>query len=82
MDGVTQQNAAMVEEATAAARSLSTEADKLSRLVRRFKVANGHPVPPAVHQLRQRVTTAGRTIATSASARHAGKAALTVVQDG
>jgi methyl-accepting chemotaxis protein len=82
MDGVTQQNAAMVEEATAAARSLSTEADELLRQVRRFKVANGRSVAPAVHELQQRAATAGRVIATSASARHAGKAALTVVQDG
>lgn len=82
MDGVTQQNAAMVEEATAAARSLSTEADELSRQVRRFKVANGRPVAAAVHELQQRSATAGQAIATSASARHPGKAALTVVQDG
>ncbi|MEG8039153.1 methyl-accepting chemotaxis protein [Sphingomonas sp. LR60] len=38
MDGVTQQNAAMVEQATAAARSLASEADELSRQVSRFAV--------------------------------------------
>jgi len=38
MDKVTQQNAAMVEESTAAARSLANEADELSRLVTRFKM--------------------------------------------
>lgn len=38
MDGVTQQNAAMVEQATAAARSLASEADELSRHVSRFVV--------------------------------------------
>ncbi|MDR6788721.1 methyl-accepting chemotaxis protein [Sphingomonas sp. BE138] len=38
MDNVTQQNAAMVEEATAAARSLASEADALSRQVSRFTV--------------------------------------------
>ncbi|TFI59610.1 methyl-accepting chemotaxis protein [Sphingomonas parva] len=36
MDKVTQQNAAMVEESTAAARSLSDEANGLARLVGRF----------------------------------------------
>ena len=38
LDQVTQQNAAMVEESTAAARSLASEADELSRLVARFKM--------------------------------------------
>ncbi|KQM22923.1 hypothetical protein ASE50_01435 [Sphingomonas sp. Leaf5] len=39
MDAVTQQNAAMVEEATAAARSLASEAEALTRHVARFSVA-------------------------------------------
>ncbi|MBN8606401.1 MAG: methyl-accepting chemotaxis protein [Caulobacterales bacterium] len=38
MDQVTQQNAAMVEETTAASRSLADEADDLGRLVGQFKV--------------------------------------------
>ncbi|SNS29554.1 methyl-accepting chemotaxis protein [Sphingomonas laterariae] len=38
MDKMTQQNAAMVEESTAAARSLASEADQLAALVQRFKV--------------------------------------------
>jgi len=38
MDGVTQQNAAMVEEATAAARNLASEADTLTREVARFRL--------------------------------------------
>jgi methyl-accepting chemotaxis protein len=37
MDQVTQQNAAMVEQSTAAAHSLRQEAEELSRLVSRFK---------------------------------------------
>ena len=70
MDGVTQQNAAMVEQATAAARSLAVEADALAREIARFRVANqpGHapaPVQP-VHQMQQRVAAAGRRIAQSA----------------
>jgi methyl-accepting chemotaxis protein len=38
MDSMTQQNAAMVKEATAAARSLATEADELTTLVARFRL--------------------------------------------
>ena len=38
MDQVTQQNAAMVEEATAAAENLKGEAHKLATLVRRFRI--------------------------------------------
>lgn len=41
MDTMTQQNAAMVEEATAAARSLASEADRLASLVGRFRL-EGH----------------------------------------
>ena len=38
MDQVTQQNAAMVEQSTAASHSLSQEAEELRRLIARFKV--------------------------------------------
>ncbi|MEO6376506.1 MAG: methyl-accepting chemotaxis protein [Caulobacteraceae bacterium] len=38
MDQVTQQNAAMVEESTAASHALASEADELGRLVSRFRV--------------------------------------------
>ncbi len=41
MDQVTQQNAAMVEEATAAASSLKSEAVQLTQLVGRFDIGNG-----------------------------------------
>ena len=44
MDGVTQQNAAMVEEATAASRSLADEADRLARDISRFELAAESPV--------------------------------------
>jgi methyl-accepting chemotaxis protein len=40
MDGVTQKNAAMVEQATAAARSLAGEADELTRQVARFETGS------------------------------------------
>jgi methyl-accepting chemotaxis protein len=39
MDQVTQQNAAMVEETTAASRALADESDDLARLVRQFTVS-------------------------------------------
>lgn len=41
LDQVTQQNAAMVEEATAASHLLNSDATKLSTLVSKFTVANG-----------------------------------------
>ncbi|MGV1871531.1 methyl-accepting chemotaxis protein [Agrobacterium rosae] len=41
MDKVTQQNAAMVEETTAAAQSLSQETENLAEIIGRFKVGNG-----------------------------------------
>jgi len=61
MDGVTQQNAAMVEEATAASRSLAAEADTLARQIGRFQlgyVENVSAAPPAnrVHQLQARAS--------------------------
>ncbi len=41
IDRMTQQNAAMVEESTAATRSLSTEAQRLGELVAQFRVSAG-----------------------------------------
>ncbi|MCE7029713.1 methyl-accepting chemotaxis protein [Jiella avicenniae] len=54
MDKVTQQNAAMVEQSTAAAQTLSTETDGLAQAVARFKTAD---------------RSAGTTATTSAKAR-------------
>lgn len=45
MDKMTQQNAAMVEQATAAARTLAGEAATLSQLVSRFKVGTNQDAP-------------------------------------
>ncbi len=47
MDKMTQQNAAMVEETTAAARSLASEAQNLRQLVSRFQLEGG---PAALEQ--------------------------------
>jgi methyl-accepting chemotaxis protein len=41
MDQVTQQNAAMVEETTAASHSLTREAGELGELIKRFRVSDG-----------------------------------------
>ena len=45
MDQVTQQNSAMVEQATAAASGLKSEATELARLVERFRIAEGAHAP-------------------------------------
>jgi methyl-accepting chemotaxis protein len=46
MDQVTQQNAAMVEQSTAASHSLAHEAEELGRLVSRFDVGSDAPSVP------------------------------------
>ena len=45
LDEVTQQNAALVEEATAASHSLSDQARELARLVQRFKIDEATSLP-------------------------------------
>ena len=45
MDQVTQQNAAMVEQATAASHSLSGEAEELARLVGQFRIGESVSAP-------------------------------------
>ncbi len=47
MDQVTQQNAAMVEESTAASHALSRETEELSDVVGRFELGEGHGAPTA-----------------------------------
>ncbi|MDO6755678.1 methyl-accepting chemotaxis protein, partial [Phaeobacter inhibens] len=47
LDQVTQQNAAMVEEATAAGHMLNADASKLAELVAHFRVAAGGGQAPA-----------------------------------
>jgi methyl-accepting chemotaxis protein len=74
MDQSTQQNAAMVEQTSAASHSLAAEADALFRLLGQFDLGNGRqaaqtarapraverPVNSPVHKLTSRVTTAFR----------------------
>jgi methyl-accepting chemotaxis protein len=69
MDQVTQQNAAMVEEATAAAHSLREETDALSDLVAQFRVGDTGPMdldatpaptlrkPNPVHAAQQKIAS-------------------------
>ena len=82
MDGVTQQNAAMVEEATAAARSLASETQNMAQQIARFRLdQRGGPVSSApVHQLQARVVQAGPRIAAAARPR-GGAAAAVAAQD-
>ncbi|MBY9065247.1 methyl-accepting chemotaxis protein, partial [Sphingomonas yunnanensis] len=88
MDGVTQQNAAMVEQATAAARSLAEETENMSRQVSRFRLGDRpaqavagrkQEVASPVHQLQARAANAGTRIAAAARANRG--AAVAVAQD-
>ena len=63
MDQMTQQNAAMVEQTTAASHALAQEARELGRLVGRFQIDDrsvGSPLAtsrPVVHQVQDRART-------------------------
>jgi methyl-accepting chemotaxis protein len=67
MDQVTQQNAAMVEESTAASHALAREAEDLTRLVDQFEVGDARAAPPAAAppapKVRPRVAVVGGTAA-------------------
>jgi methyl-accepting chemotaxis protein len=74
MDQVTQQNAAMVEESTAASHALSGEADELARSVGQFKVgdpfaASRGPAAPKAAFASQRTQTAMKTVGHGGAAR-------------
>ncbi|MEH3040251.1 MAG: globin-coupled sensor protein [Sphingomonas paucimobilis] len=58
MDNVTQRNAAMVEEATAAARVLAQEAEVLAAEVARFRLDAGTGPVNEVHRMQQRIAAA------------------------
>ncbi len=89
MDQVTQQNAAMVEQSTAASLSLSREAAELAELVGRFETSKVAAVPTPIHaspvqQMKARVESFARAHAAPARARMAagggGRAAVVAVQ--
>ena len=58
MDTVTQQNAALVEEAAAASESMQEQAAALAEMVSRFKLDANHSAPTAQPVLRKPVTAA------------------------
>jgi methyl-accepting chemotaxis protein len=70
MDRMTQQNAAMVEESTAASRSLADEAGQLAELVSQFRTGSGAVVPlrasamPAAQPARHFATSGNAALAT------------------
>lgn len=77
MDQVTQQNAAMVEESTAASHSLTQEADELMGLVARFRVADsggGEPRARQAKAVHQPVMQQRRRVAQFAAGNAAPKA--------
>jgi methyl-accepting chemotaxis protein len=61
MDQVTQQNAAMVEESTAASRGLAHEAEELARLMSGFKVGDAAPMTAPVGAPQPRPSIALKT---------------------
>jgi methyl-accepting chemotaxis protein len=69
MDQVTQQNAAMVEQSTAASHSLASEASELARLVGQFHI--GQPAPASALAASAKATPAARPTAPSRSPVHA-----------
>jgi len=84
MDGVTQQNAAMVEQATAAARSLAGEADELALQIGEFKLEGGAnmagDVGVAAAKMRKPQAKSGST-QRGPTLRSVGNAALAVDAD-
>jgi methyl-accepting chemotaxis protein len=65
MDSVTQQNAALVEQAAAAAGSMQEQAGNLAELVSRFKLSGDAQQSVASHQPRAAVKAAPRRVALS-----------------
>ena len=80
MDQVVQQNAAMVEEATAASHSLKNEANQLAALVDRFRVGEASAMAPAARAPAARPAQA-RAATTVRPGRSGGAALATKVED-
>ncbi len=78
---MTQQNAAMVEESTAAARSLATEADQLSGLVSHFSLEGGAPGRGSTVREMPRVAAARRPARASARTMTQGNLAVAINTD-
>ncbi|MGN6390200.1 MAG: methyl-accepting chemotaxis protein, partial [Burkholderiaceae bacterium] len=71
MDQVTQQNAALVEEASAAAESMQEQAGKLAQVVAVFQLDRGHGAQPAAVAATATATATAATEAATAAAKPA-----------
>jgi len=76
MDGMTQQNAAMVEEATAAVRNLAANADGMTRRINSFRLGDAAHRPAPLHAAAARSSTV-----VPMRPRVAGNTALAVDED-
>jgi methyl-accepting chemotaxis protein len=65
MDQITQQNAAMVEEATAASHSLKSEAERLQAMIGRFTLTGTAGRPSSVEVMRPRQAMPKRSMAST-----------------
>ncbi len=84
MDQVTQQNAAMVEEANAATHQLSAETSNLARLISHFKLSDAPPlrvVAPARETARPVASPARKMLGTVARAFGGASASAAVSKD-
>ena len=79
MDQVTQQNAAMVEETTAASHSLAEQTEQLSRLISRFDV--GRPAPVSRPAARSKSSAAPRSVPALKTVGRGGAARKPETQD-
>ncbi|WP_297371616.1 methyl-accepting chemotaxis protein [Acidocella sp.] len=76
MDQVTQQNAAMVEESTAASHALASEADELGRLVGQFRIGQGGEAPASpARKAKATATRSGRGAMPAATTKPAARMA-------
>ena len=85
MDQVTQQNAAMVEQSTAASHNLAQEAQGLAGSVSMFRIGEQHAPPPAIARNATTATTATparRPPAAAFAARHGAPQVRTSARDG
>ncbi|OAP50164.1 hypothetical protein ATB98_00925 [Sinorhizobium saheli] len=79
MDQVTQQNAAMVEESTAATSRLADEAANLARLIARFKLEGGM-APCAAAPDSRPVASPARALSRKLAGAFGGKAATAAAE--
>ncbi len=81
MDQVTQQNAAMVEQSTAASHSLAKEAGELAELASKFDIGAGTPAARVVHTPVKRLPAAPYSFRQNCRCPTHGNAALKPVAE-